>query len=340
MPHRITILPSGRCFESEGDDTILQAALDAGLQLPYGCRNGACGACKGRVASGRIDRGEFQEQALSAADVAAGHALLCCSRALSDLSIECPEVGSPRGIAVKTLPCRVQRLELLAPDVMAVDLVLPASERLQFVAGQYIDILLKDGRRRSFSLANAPHDDACLQLHVRRIAGGYFTGHVFETMRERDILRLEGPHGRFCLREDDVRPVILVAGGTGFAPLKSMIEDALHRRLPRAMTLYWGARDRAGLYAAGLAESWRARGVGFVPVLSEPTAGDRWTGRAGLVHDAVLADLPDLSGYQAYVCGTPAMVEAAHRDFVRRGGLKEEDFIADSFSFAAEPSPT
>lgn len=339
MSHRVTLLPGGRSFASDGTASLLQDGQAAGLHLPYGCRNGACGACKVRVAAGRVDRGEYQEQALSAAEVAAGYALLCCSRALSDLAIECRELDALRGIAVKRLPCRVQRLVRAAPDVMLVELTLPASERLQFVAGQYIDILLKDGRRRSFSVANAPHDDACLQLHVRRIPGGRFTEHVFEAMRERDILRIEGPFGHFRLVEDCAKPALLVAGGTGFAPLKAMIEDAMHRRLARTMTLYWGARSRSGLYLAALAESWRERDVGFVPVLSEAAAEDRWEGRGGLVHEAVLADYPDLSGHQAYVCGAPAMVEAARCDFVRRGGLREEDFYSDSFTFSAESSP-
>ncbi len=339
MPHRITVEPSGHQFSAEPGNTVLRAALDAGVNLPYGCRNGACGACKGRVLAGQVDRGPYMEGALSDAEVAQGYALFCCARPLSDLTIACREAGGTREIPLRTLPCRVQRLERVAPDVMVMSLTLPASERLQFVAGQYIDFLLKDGCRRSFSLANAPHDGACLQLHVRHIPGGQFTGHVFAGLRERDILRFDGPHGDFCLQESSSKPAILVAGGTGFAPLKSMIEDALQRRPCRPMTLYWGARDRAGLYLGRLAETWRDRGVGYVPVLSEPRADDRWDGRTGLVHEAVMSDLPDLSGHQAYVCGTPAMVEAARRDFIRRCGLKEEDFFADSFSFAAESNP-
>jgi CDP-4-dehydro-6-deoxyglucose reductase len=247
-------------------------------------------------------------------------------------------VGAVRDIPVKTLPCRVQKLARLAPDVMLLQLKLPASERLQFLAGQYIDILLKDGRRRSFSIANAPQADDYLELHVRQVPGGHFTSHVFQAMRARDILRLEGPHGDFFLREDSAKPVVLLAGGTGFAPIKAIVEHAFHQKSMRPMALYWGARDRAGLYLHELAERWAASHPGFmyVPVLSEPLNADGWQGRTGLVHQAVMADFPDLSGHQVYACGAPAMIEAARFDLISRCGLKNEDFFADAFTFAAE----
>lgn len=338
MSHRVTIESSGHQFDVEPGNTILRAALAAGIGLPYGCRNGACGACKGRVVSGEVDRGLYTEGVLSEAELAMGYALFCCARPLSDLVIESREVDAVRDIPVKMLPARVQKMARLAPDVMLLQLKLPASERLQFLAGQYIDILLKDGRRRSFSIANAPETDECLELHVRRVPGGHFTTHVFETMKERDLLRLEGPHGGFHLREDGAKPVILLAGGTGFAPVKAMVEHAFHRQSLRPMTLYWGARDRAGLYLHELAEGWAAGRAGFdyVPVLSEPAAGDGWPGRTGLVHRAVMADFPDLSGHRVYACGAPAMIEAARSDLIGGCGLKEEDFFADSFTFATD----
>ncbi|MBV6475280.1 MAG: CDP-6-deoxy-delta-3,4-glucoseen reductase [Rhodocyclaceae bacterium] len=338
MSHRVTIESSGHQFDVEPGNTILRAALAAGIGLPYGCRNGACGACKGRVVSGQVDRGLYSEGALSGAELGKGYALFCCARPLSDLVIESREVDAVRDIPVKTLPARVQKMARLAPDVMLLQLKLPASERLQFLAGQYIDILLKGGRRRSFSIANAPETDECLELHVRRVPGGHFTTHVFETMKERDLLRLEGPHGGFHLREDGAKPVILLAGGTGFAPVKAMVEHAFHRQSLRPMTLYWGARDRAGLYLHELAEGWAAGRAGFdyVPVLSEPAAGDGWPGRTGLVHRAVMADFPDLSGHRVYACGAPAMIEAARSDLIGGCGLKEEDFFADSFTFATD----
>ncbi len=340
MAHRVTIVPSRHSFETGGEATLLEAALDAGFPLPYGCRNGVCGACKGRVVAGQVDRGPYQESALSAEELGQGFALFCCTRPLSDVTIECREVGTLRDIPVKTLPCRVQKLERLAPDVMVAQLKLPANERLQFVAGQYIDILLKDGRRRSFSLANAPHDDELLQLHLRLVPGGRFTGHVFNAMKERDILRFEGPLGSFFLREESDKPIVFVAGGTGFAPIKAMVEHALHQRSKRPMAIYWGARDRSGLYLNALAEAWAAQHphVRYVPVLSEALAEDAWTGRSGLVHRAVMADLPDLSGHQVYACGAPAMVEASRRDLVDSCGLPEEEFFSDSFFYSVEPT--
>ena len=335
MSFQITIQPSGHTCIAEEGSTILRAALDAGLTLPYGCRNGACGSCKGKVLSGEIDYGYAQEGALSEEDKAAGLALFCCAKPLTDVSIECREVGSIYDIPVKTMPCRVQKLERLAPDVIALSLKLPTNERLQFLAGQYIEVLLRDGKRRAFSLANAPHDDALLQLHIRLIPGGQFTEHVFNVMKERDILRFEGPHGSFSLREGSARPIILVAGGTGFAPIKSIVEHAFHNGIDRPMQLYWGARDRAGLYLPELPLRWAAEHPHFQyrPVLSEPSAADAWTGRRGLVHRAVLEDHADLSDHQVYACGAPAMIDAARRDFIAQG-LPAEEFFADAFTFA------
>jgi len=338
MPHRVTIDGTDRQFDVEPGNTVLRAALAAGVHLPYGCRNGACGACKGRVVSGQVDRGDFMEGALSGEEVARGYALFCCARPLSDLTIECRVAAAPRDLPLRTLPCRVERMSRLAPDVMQLLLRLPASERLQFLPGQYVDILLKDGRRRSFSIANAPQDDARIELHLRRVPGGHFTRHVFEGMRERDILRIEGPHGQFCLREGSGKPAVLLAGGTGFAPIKAIVENALQENAARPLFLYWGARDRAGLYLHELAAGWAERGaVGrYVPVLSEPVAADGWTGRTGLVHRAVMTDFPDLSGHEVYACGAPAMIEAARRDLLGNCRLPDDGFFSDSFTFAAD----
>jgi len=333
MAHQVTLQPSGHTFSVADGATILEAALDAGINLPYGCKNGACGACKGKVLAGTVDLGAAQESALPATERVAGFALLCCAKPLSDVTLEVHEVVSAQDIPVKTLPCRVEKLERVADDVMLMLLKLPTNERLQFLAGQYIEFLLPDGKRRAFSLANPPHADTLLELHVRRIPGGNFTEHVFTKMKEKDILRIEGPFGSFYLREDSDKPILLVAGGTGFAPIKSLIEHALHIGIKRPMHLYWGARRRAGLYLHALAESWaKDNGIIYTPVLSEPDPD--WPGRRGLVHEAVLADHADLSGFEAYVCGAPAMVEAAQRDFLAHG-LPREAFFADVFSYAA-----
>jgi CDP-4-dehydro-6-deoxyglucose reductase len=332
---RVTLQPSGHSFTTDGNDSVLQAALDAGLTLPYGCRNGACGACKGKIIDGLVDHGTAQEQALSTADRASGLALFCCAKPLSDLVLECREVGTAKDIPVKIMPCRVQKIERMAEDVMVLSLKLPANERLQFLAGQYIEFLLKDGKRRAFSIANAPHDDGFLQLHVRLIAGGEFTRHVFEGMKEKDILRFQGPYGSFFLREESTKPMILLAGGTGFAPIKALVEHAIHNHITRPMEIYWGARNRAGLYLPDLAAGWANvhRHIRYVPVLSEAIPQDGWQGRNGLVHRAVLEDHADLSAYQVYACGAPAMIDAARAEFVAHG-LPLEEFFADAFTFS------
>jgi CDP-4-dehydro-6-deoxyglucose reductase len=340
MPFQITIQPSGHVCQADDDDTILQAALDAGLLLPYGCRNGACGACKGKVVSGTIDHDGAQPTALSDEDRRRGLALFCCARPQSDIVIECREVAKADDIRVRTMPCRVQAMRRLAPDVMLLELKLPTSERLQFLPGQYIEFLLPQGHRRAFSLANAPDQDGLLQLHVRRIPGGVFTEQVFTTMKERDILRFEGPHGGFYLRDAAAelpRPMILLAGGTGFAPIKAIVEHMIAHGIVRPMTLYWGARDRAGLYLNDLPQRWAVQHphIRYTPVLSEPAPGDAWAGRSGLVHRAVLEDVADLSGHDVYACGAPAMIDAARSDFTARG-LPLERFFADVFSYAAK----
>ena len=338
MPFQVTIQPSLHAYQADEDKSILESALDAGFTLPYGCRNGACGTCKGRLLSGEIDYGKYQDSALSEEDRREGLALFCCAKPRSDVSIECREVGAVRDIPIRTLPCRVQKMEHPAADVMILHLKLPTNERLQFLAGQYIEFLLKDGKRRAFSLASAPHDDELLQLHIRLTPGGQFTEHVFHGMKEREILRFEGPHGRFFLREEGEKPMVFVAGGTGFAPIKGIIEHALHIHSPRPMTLYWGARRPPGLYMDELARTWQHSHAQFryVPVVSEALPEDGWQGRTGLVHEAVMADFPDLSGHQVYVCGAPAMVDAAKREFVGACRLPAEEFFSDSFTFAAD----
>ncbi|HQR53115.1 MAG TPA: CDP-6-deoxy-delta-3,4-glucoseen reductase [Burkholderiales bacterium] len=338
MSFRVTIKPSDHVFEVAPDETVLQAALRQGFPLPYGCRDGACGSCRGHIAAGEVDHGRYQPSALSEADRAAGFALFCQARPLSDLIIESREVGAVRDIPIKTLPCRVQKMERLAPDVMALHLRLPANERLQFLAGQYIEILTRDGKRRAFSMANAPHDDEHLQLHLRHYTGGTFTEYVFTRMREREILRFEGPFGTFFLREDSDKPIVFLASGTGFAPIKSVLEHAFHRGIERPMVLYWGARTRADLYLDALARQWAAAHPNFryVPVLSEARPEEAWTGRTGFVHQAVMEDLPDLSAYHVYACGAPVMVEAAHRDFTSRCRLPEDAFFSDAFTTSSD----
>jgi CDP-4-dehydro-6-deoxyglucose reductase len=338
MGFKISVEPSGHTFAANDGETVLDAALRQGVTLAYGCRSGYCGACRGKVLNGQINHCNQHDLALDEADRAAGFALFCCAKAQSDLHIEAREISSEQNIPKKTLPAKVQKLTRAAPDVMLVELKLPTSERLQFLAGQYIEILLKDGARRAFSLANAPHDDTSLQLHVRLIPGGKFTEHVFHEMKERDLLRVNGPHGSFFLREDSIKPMLLIAGGTGFAPIKAIVEHAIAEGTKRPIAIYWGARSKADLYMLLLAEQWAQNhaNIHFIPVLSDSPQSEPWQGRTGLVHEAAMQDFPNLSSHQVYVCGSPAMVAAARRDFVGQCHLPENEFFADSFEFAKD----
>jgi len=267
---KVKVQPSGHEFGVDDGESVLAAALRQDLVLPYGCRNGACGSCKGRIVEGQVDYGVYQKRALTEQEKAQGKALFCQARPLTDLVIEARTIGAAKDIQIRTLPCRVQKMERLADDVIVLSLKLPANERLQFLAGQYIEFLLKDGSRRSFSMGNPPHDDELIQLHVRRVAGGQFTDHVFGKMKERDILRFEGPLGTFFLREDSTKPIVFVASGTGFAPIKSIIEHALHKGVARPMVLYWGGRRPKDLYMNDLPLRWAAehgQDFRYVPVV-------------------------------------------------------------------------
>jgi CDP-4-dehydro-6-deoxyglucose reductase, E3 len=337
MPYQVTIQPSGHRFAINDDETILTAALREGFAMPYGCRNGACGSCKGTILQGQLDYGEYQGTALTRDEKAAGKALFCVARPRSDLVIEVREVSAAKDITSKTLPCRVQKLERLADDVMVMQVKLPANERLQYLAGQYLDFLLKDGKRRSYSIANPPHDDALIELHLRHIPGGLFTDRVFSVMKEKDILRINGPLGSFFIREDSDKPMIFVAGGTGFGPIKAMLLHLFQEKSLRQTVLYWGARRPRDLYMADLPAQWQRdhKNFTFIPVLSGPQPEDQWGGRTGNVHQAVLDDFRDLSGWQVYACGAPIMVDSARSTFVQRG-LPQDEFFSDSFVYAAE----
>lgn len=339
MTYQITIQPSGHTCSAKVYETVLESAIEAGFNIPYGCRNGACGSCKGTILSGEVDYGDYARSALSEEEKAAGKALFCCAKPLSDLTIECREIiiGA---IAPRILPARVERKQQLSHDVMALFLKLPSNERLQFMAGQYIEFLLKDGKRRAFSLANAPHADSLLEMHLRLIPGGVFTEYVFNEMPDKAILRIEGPFGSFYYHDDSDKPMIMVAGGTGFAPIKGIVEHMLHNNIKREITIYWGAKSREDLYMPELPEAWSKEypHIKFIPVLSDALPQDNWQGRTGLVHQAVLDDIADLSAYEVYCCGAPAMVEVAHVSFLQ-AGLSEHAFYSDAFNYA-KPVPT
>ncbi len=335
MSFKIRIESSGHEFTAEENETVLAAALRQGVTLAYSCRNGDCGTCKGKIVSGRVDYGKYETKAMSDDEKRAGSALFCQAVPLSDLVIEAREIAAAKDIPIRIMPCRVMKLEKLAPDVMGLWLKLAEGQRLQFLAGQYIDILLSGNQRRSFSLANAPQADEMLQLHVRHFPGGLFSEQVFTKMKERDLLRFQGPLGTFFLREESDRPVILVAGGTGFAPIKGMLEHVFAQGMTGPLHLYRGARGRRDLYLHELAQTWTRERFGFryTPVLSEPQPEDKWSGRTGWVHEAVIADYPDLSQHEVYASGPPPMIEAL-KQAVKVHGLPGDRLYYDSFEHA------
>lgn len=337
MTHRVTVQPSGHQFDVADDETLLAAAIRQGIGLPYGCQDGACGSCKCRLVGGDIRLGRHQLKALSEAEREQGFILACCATAQSDVVIESLEVVGAGEFPVKKLPVRITRLERLAPDVTRVLLQLPAADPLRWRPGQYVQFLLKDGSRRSYSMANRPGETPQIELHVRHMPGGKFTDQIFSTLKEKDILRIEGPFGSFFLRDDpQQRPLVLLASGTGFAPIKALIEDMQARGDTRPAVLYWGGRKAADLYLRDWVEAQLAHmpNLRFVAVLSEADAN--WSGRSGFVHAAVMQDLPDLSGHAVYACGAPAMVDAAQRDFTAQCGLPPDQFYADAFTTEAD----
>jgi CDP-4-dehydro-6-deoxyglucose reductase len=338
MTFQITVQPSGHQFSCEADDTVLGAAIKAGIGLPYGCKNGACGSCKGKVVQGAVEHKAHQQRALTPEEKEQGFALFCCATTGADLVIEAREVGGSSDYPVRKMPSRVATIEKVAPDVIVITLQLPANEALAYRAGQYIEFMLRDGKRRSYSLANAPSLEAPLSLHIRHMAGGLFTEQVFSTMKERDILRFEGPMGTFFLREDSDKPIVLLASGTGFAPIKALVEHMIHLKSTRLVTLYWGGRRPQDLYMQALCQEWAATMPNFkyVPVVSDALPEDGWRGRSGFVHAAVMADFPDLSGHQVYACGAPIVVDSAKRDFVAQCGLPADEFYADAFTSEAD----
>ena len=342
MSYQVTLKTSGKQFTVNPDENLLEAALRQGINLPYGCKNGACGSCKGKVLEGQVTHGQHSESALNKADETAGGILFCCSHPQSDLLIEAREVQGAGDIAIRKVPCRVNTISKPSADVAILKLQLPAAERFQFLAGQYVEFLLKDGQRRAYSIANAPEQEGPLELHIRHLPGGLFTDFVFgavtPALKEKDILRFEGPLGSFFLREDSKKPIIFVAAGTGFAPIKSIIEQMQAKKITRPIHLYWGGRRPSDLYLDDLCQSWEQEIADFkyIPVISDGLAEDRWQGRTGFVHQAAMVDHPDMKDFQVYACGAPVMVNAARNDFSSKCHLPEEEFFADSFTSAAD----
>jgi CDP-4-dehydro-6-deoxyglucose reductase len=342
VSYQVTLKTSGKQFTVNQDETVLEAALRQNINLPYGCKNGACGSCKGKVLEGQVTHGQHSESAMSRADETGGATLFCCAHPQSDLLIEAREVQGAGDIAIRKVPCRVNAISRHGSDVAILKLQLPASERFQFLAGQYLEFLLKDGQRRAYSIANAPEQEGPLELHIRHLPGGLFTDFVFAAkdpaLKEKDILRFEGPLGSFFLREDSKKPIIFVAAGTGFAPIKSIIEQMQAKKIQRPISLYWGGRRPSDLYMNSLCETWAQDLPDFkyIPVISDALPEDTWDGRSGFVHEAVMTDHPNLKDFQVYACGAPVMVNAARQDFSSQCHLPEEEFFADSFTSAAD----
>jgi CDP-4-dehydro-6-deoxyglucose reductase, E3 len=336
---RVRLSKSDRSFGVAPDESVLEAALRAGLNLPHSCKGGNCGACRARLLEGAVAYPNGRPLGLSPVEESDGLVLLCQARARGDLLIETFEAVPAEEISTKRLPCRVVSAERLSHDVMVVHLKLPTAEQFHFKPGQYIDIMLSKGRRRSFSIASPPHDSRTLELHVRRAPGGEFTERLFAAGGiERALFTLEGPLGHFYYRETPDalhRPMLLIGGGTGLAPLMSIMRHVVDYAPGREMILYWGVRSQRDLYAHGALEALarRARRLRYVPVLSEASAG--WSGLSGYVHAAVLGCAEPLGNCEIYASGPPAMVEAVRREFPL-GGADSARLYFDSFDYAPD----
>lgn len=337
MQYQIRIETTGQSFNIEAGESIIQAARRQGIRLPYGCQNGRCGSCVGSLVSGSVTYPGGRPDALDAAGLPDDNAVFCQAVPSSDLTIRVRTSNNTDAPPVIAVPCRAQQLDRLSHDVMRVMLKIPGSEKFEFLAGQYIEFILKDGRRRAFSIANAPHDTEFLELHIRYISGGSFTGHVFDDMRDREMLRMEGPLGSFYIRENSDRPIILMGGGTGFAPLKSMLEHMFHSGITRPVHLFWGARSKQDLYLHELPLRWQQEHTNFTytPVLSHPFPEDQWAGETGLVTDAVVSACPDLSSYDIYMSGAPAMIDTATPLFIDHQA-DIHSLYSDAFEFARD----
>ncbi|MBX3655493.1 MAG: CDP-6-deoxy-delta-3,4-glucoseen reductase [Ramlibacter sp.] len=349
MSFQITVQPSGRTFSANPDEAILPAAIRQGIGLPYGCKDGACGSCKCKKLEGTVVHGTHQTKALSHEEEAAGYILTCCAVPQTDVLLESRQVTDESAFPIKKMPSRVLALEKKSHDVMLVRLQLPANDTMRYHAGQYVEFILRDGARRSYSMANAPHTLVSepgaspatppgIELHIRHMPGGKFTDHVFNAMKEKEILRVEGPYGSFFLREDSDKPMVLLASGTGFAPIKALIEHMRHKGITRPATLYWGGRRPGDLYLDDWVQAQLAAmpQLKYVPVISNALPEDNWTGRTGFVHRAVLEDFPDLSGHQVYACGAPIVVDSARAEYSAQAGLPTDEFYADSFTTEAD----
>jgi len=332
MSFKVQVEPSGHEFNVEAGESILEAAVRQGINLPYGCRNGFCGTCQSTLLAGKVNYPDGPPPALD--ENQDGACLTCQGIPASDIRIEAHEIAQAQDIEIREMPCKVDRIERLNDDVIRLYIKLPEGERLQFLAGQYLNFILEGGEKRAFSIANAPHDDEFIELHIRHVEGGAFTDFLFDGMKEKTIMRIEAPLGSYFLREDSELPIIMMGGGTGFAPLKGIIQHAFEIGIDRPIALYWGVRSEQDLYLPDLPQQWAEEHSNFtyIPVLSEPGSG--WQGRTGWVHDSVVADHADLSGFEVYMSGPPPMIDAGKAAFLAHG-LDQTRLYSDSFEYGA-----
>lgn len=333
---RIAIEDSGIPFAAPAGQSILEAAEQAGLALPHDCRGGGCGSCRIRLIAGQVTYDE-PPMALTEAEATAGYALACRARPQSDLIIAL----EPAPVAPEPQRARARIAELaeIAPDILHLDVVLAAGAAPAFLAGQHMNVLLDDGVARSVSMASAP-DAGRLDFYIRRIAGGAFTDRALSRLRPGDWLDVELPLGSFCYRARDDRPLLMAATGTGIAPIKSILDSLMDDAFVPPVTLYWGMRSENALFLDPHVQRWTERLAEFDyrPVLSAPAPD--WPGRRGHVQNAILADLPDLSDYAIYLCGSPRMIAEAKPVFLAQGASPAH-LYAEGFTFqhADEPAP-
>lgn len=338
MPFSVTNKRNDTTFVINENETILDAALRDNRIYPYGCRSGVCGACKCDLISGRVDYGDYEDFALPDAEREQGKVLLCQAKPLEDVEIDAEEIMTGTSIQIRILPCRVKKIERLAEDVIQLFLALPKTQEFNFIPGQYIDILLKDGQRRSFSVANLPQHamEHGLELHIRNVPDGHFTPRIFDSMKERDLLRFEGPFGTYIFQSEAESPIIMIAGGTGFSPIKGLFEQAMEQNPNQNIHLFWGARDEQDLYMDDLVRQWlkSCPNLEYTPVLSESTS-ESWTGEKGFVHETVCRTYDRFEEFDVYASGPPIMIDSV-RNSLRKKGMSPDRFYFDSFDFASQ----
>lgn len=335
MPFLVTLADENVTFTCEENQSVLDAALEKGITISYGCRNGLCGSCMGELQQGQLEYPEGQPGGISEEEVNQGKALFCKAVPLGDITIKVNVLKPQVDIEVKTLPARVNEIQHLTDDVIKLILQLPAVETFNFKAGQWVYFVLKDGRKRAFSIANAQNEKNQLELQIRHAIGGVFTDFVFENLTTGLLLRIEGPHGTFYFQQDD-RPILLVAGGTGFAPIKGIFEEMSQQELKQPVHLFWGSRAKKDLYQEDLVQQWvRQYGINYTPVLSEPDERDNWQGESGFVHQAVIKAYPDLSQFALYMAGPPQMIDSCKDTFIK-AGLEDNRLYYDSFDYSSD----